>query len=1120
MALNATFTADFGPWQKALDNAKQSLQPLIVSSKGLQAQLERMTKSFSGADVQKQANLAVAAVEAVGGAAKLTASEQSKLNAQLTEAIAKYAALGQTAPQGMLALADATKKVETPTDALSESLSNIGKEAVSFAAGFASFAAIHGAVTGAFDAITGGVEASIEAFSKAESAQKKLTAALTTQGTATPKVIAGYNDLATTFQKTTVYSDDLVNEMEALLTQVGNVMPSQMEAALTASTNLASGLGIDLHDATLAVGKALEGNTTALQRFGVHIDEAALKTQGADAVFQAIQGRFGGQAQAELDTYSGRLKEMANAWDNVKEEIGRTIVLNPIVEVGLRKVSDAVMGVENEAGDTAVSFAKLANSFGATPFTVGSIALVEGYASALNEIDKAVSRLKPPPPELFQPPAIGGPQAQAGLDYWNQLVEQEDKAQKAAEQAAEAFQKLKDDVTGAGIIKSLRDLNAVWTKLTPAEQQNAVAVGEIQKRYVDLASHIPDLPPSLHDFAVAMNAAAESSGLMSLKVEELKPIVDGLGPTLDSSAKAFKDWGAEVGFEATIPIISFGKAIKDIGQQIDRLPESIKKAAFSFTDFGSAVGDALTRAIEGGGDIGKAIGANLGKKISEGLQSGPLKDVSSKLGKFFSGALGAVLPGIGSLLGGLADKVFGKLFGADRKAGNQLKDQFQNSFGSLDELNKKAHDAGVTLNELFAAKGTKQVQAAIDHLNAAFEKAQKEVEQLDSDLTKAASSGELIGAKLWDGVLKHKDNADVQKVLEQVFTSGVDQAAKGFNEIAAGMDATNVQLSTMGPLADAAFGALLAKGDSVVEALDAMGPGLDAINTEMAKNGETADGALGQIEGWRALTQQFGDTFTALQGVNDELTGLSNSGLLTQQSFDALAQVVDDAFATLTAGGAASADALQLMQPELQKLWEASQTWNLSLDDGTQALLDQAEASGLVGEKFKPAAERMADSIDKLVSHLDLLIKGLGIDIPDAADQGAKGVQDAFDGVNIQIPVDYVPGSGPGQNDYQKGHGGDGAPSYASGSGGLVDFGTQTWAKLHGREAVLTEDQFNAVMGGARGGGAAGSAPVIVNVEFHQPVMADNAAAMQRFAQLTSTAMVDELRRRGVRVAA
>jgi hypothetical protein len=1118
MALNATFTADFGPWMKALDNAKDSIKDLEIRSKGAQGQLAAMMRSFSGDAIIRSANAAVAAIGDIENVSKLTAKEQERLNGILTEALDKYRALGKDAPAGMQQLADATKKVEVPTNALADAMGEIGKQAVGFVAGFASFEAIKGAVEGTFEAIVGGIESSIEAFSKAESAQKKLTAALTTQGTATPKVIAGYNDLATTFQKTTVYSDDLINEMEALLTQVGNVMPSQMEAALTASTNLASGLGIDLHDATLAVGKALEGNTTALQRFGVHIDAAALKAQGADAVFQAIQGRFGGQAQAELDTYSGRLKEMANAWDNVKEEIGRTIVLNPIVEVGLRKVSDAVMGVENEAGDTAISFAKLANSFGASPFTVTSIALVEGYAAALNEVDKAVGKMKPPPPDLFQPPAIDGPNAQAGIDIWNQLVDQQEKAAKAAAEAAQAFAKLKDEVTGATVIKSLRDLRDVWKALTPAQQANAEAIGEIQKRYVDLASKIPDLPPDLRNFAVAMNTAAESSGLMSLKIEELKPIVDGLGPTLDQSAKAFKDWGAEVGFEATIPVISFGKAIKDIGQQIDRLPESIKKAAFSFTDFGSVVGDALTRAIEGGGDIGKAIGANLGKKIADGLlgKDGPLKDVTSKLGKFFSGALGAVLPGIGSLLGGLADKLFGKIFGADRKAGNQLKGQFQDQFGSLDELNKKAHDAGMTLDELFHAQGTKQVQAAIDHLNAAFAKADAEVKQLDDDLTKAASSGELIGAKLWDGVLKHKDNADVQKVLEQVFTSGVDQAAKGFNEIAQGMEATNTQLSTMGPLAEAAFGALLAKGDSVVEALDAIGPGLDAVNAEMAKNGQTADGALGQLEGWRNLTQQFGDVFTALQGVNDMLTGLSNAGLLTQDSFNGLAAVVDNAFNTLIQGGASSQDALQLMQPELQKLWEASQMWNLSLDDGTKAMLDQAEASGLVGEKFKPAAERMADSIDKLVSHLDVLIKGLGIDIPDAADQGAKGVENAFSNINIptvEIPYQYNDQGGPpGKNDYR-----NRAPGYAGGSGGLVDFGTETWARLHGKEAVLTEDQFKAVMGGAGGGGT------VVNIgapQFSAPVFLDSPASMQRFAGHISTAVMDEMRRRGVRLAA
>ena len=118
----ATFVADFSKWDAALKNATAGLKPLEVSAKGVQAQLKSMATSLSGANIQKQAQLAVAAVNSIGGATKLTASEQTKLNATVNEAIAKYAALGQKAPADMIALAKATKQSESALGGIASAL--------------------------------------------------------------------------------------------------------------------------------------------------------------------------------------------------------------------------------------------------------------------------------------------------------------------------------------------------------------------------------------------------------------------------------------------------------------------------------------------------------------------------------------------------------------------------------------------------------------------------------------------------------------------------------------------------------------------------------------------------------------------------------------------------------------------------------------------------------------------------------------------------------------------------------------------------------------------------------------------------------------------------------------
>jgi hypothetical protein len=225
---------------------------------------------------------------------------------------------------------------------------SVAKMVVGFAAGFASVQALRNGI-GEVVAFVGD---SVKAFAEQEAAVRKMTTALQAQGQATPKTVAGYKALASEFQRTTVYGDELVNEMQALLIQVGNVMPSQMKRALQASTDLASGLGIDLRAATLLVGKAFAGETSTLKRYGVVVDEMRLKTEGASAVLDTIHSKFGGQAQSEAASYAGQIRQIANAWGDLKEAVGGVSVMNPFVQLSIRFVRDQLVnGAPGEPTD-------------------------------------------------------------------------------------------------------------------------------------------------------------------------------------------------------------------------------------------------------------------------------------------------------------------------------------------------------------------------------------------------------------------------------------------------------------------------------------------------------------------------------------------------------------------------------------------------------------------------------------------------------------------------------------------------------------------------------------------------------------------------------------------------
>lgn len=217
-------------------------------------------------------------------------------------------------------LQDGVKRAAEATESLESTVGRVGK-----------------AIVGAFSVhqVLEFGRVTTQAFGEQESALRKLEAALLAQGMLTPVVSQQYKDLAAQFQQTTVFSDDLVTEMQALLVQVGNVMPNQMEGALEAATNLAAGLGIDLRTATMLVGKAFEGETGTLKRYGIVIDETKLKAGGTAVVLEAINQKFGGQAQAQIQTYNGKLAQFNNTLNDSQEDIGGVVTqgLTPMLDL-------------------------------------------------------------------------------------------------------------------------------------------------------------------------------------------------------------------------------------------------------------------------------------------------------------------------------------------------------------------------------------------------------------------------------------------------------------------------------------------------------------------------------------------------------------------------------------------------------------------------------------------------------------------------------------------------------------------------------------------------------------------------------------------------------------------
>lgn len=211
---------------------------------------------------------------------------------------------------------------------------------------------------------------------------------------------------------------------------------------------------------------------------------------------------------------------------------------------------------------------------------------------------------------------------------------------------------------------------------------------------------------------------------------------DNLGTTfrqsVEDSAEEIAD--IRVSMEAMDAIrfndtwIEYQQGVRAASEDVERIRQQMQQIQ-TWRGVGESLANAVIGALQGGGDVGKALGGEVGKQL--GTQLGTKigdwagKSIGGSLGAAISGIAGTVMPVVGTLLGSLAGSAIGKLFGGEGKKVNDLRDGFVAAAGGIHELNVKAQEAGLTLDRLLRAKNVKDYQAAIEELNAALDEQAK-----------------------------------------------------------------------------------------------------------------------------------------------------------------------------------------------------------------------------------------------------------------------------------------------------------------------------------------------------------------------------------------------------------
>lgn len=220
-------------------------------------------------------------------------------------------------------------------------------------------------VSSVIDSATGFVGSAIGAANESDLAQAKLNATLRASGQFSSDYSEDLKKLATEFESLSTVNDEAVLDAERLLVSFG-AERDQVKGLTGAALDLSRGLGVDLQSAALLLGKAVAGEFATLSRYGILVDENASKSEKLASALDQITTRFGGSAQAEAETFAGRIMQLANAKENLLERIGQIITQSPLftaaIEAGVHVIDSMTESVDRDAGElTALAEGALAS---------------------------------------------------------------------------------------------------------------------------------------------------------------------------------------------------------------------------------------------------------------------------------------------------------------------------------------------------------------------------------------------------------------------------------------------------------------------------------------------------------------------------------------------------------------------------------------------------------------------------------------------------------------------------------------------------------------------------------------------------------------------------------------
>ena len=321
-----------------------------------------------------------------------------------------------------------------------------------------------------FGAVYGAIEEVVGAYKEAEKANNQLTQAMKSQGIFSETLLSTYKEQASELQNLTGISDEnILNSQRTLQAYVGNRAVTQ---DLTKATlDFATALGTDAASAAQTIGKAIDGNVGALSRYGITIDENLSKQERMVAIQEALNQKFGGQAEA-AGAGLGALNKLKEAYNDLQEEIGKKLA--PAIEAA------------------AIAFTNIFN--GASEWIASTNETGKASDATSEKIEKLRNQIKLLADQQKMG-AAGSDNAQAQIDQKLGLIQQLEEKQEQAAQREMQRENAKNQALNEANNKAIEEKEAaeeaahqkeLEDKNRREQEKDEYSQAWFEKRYADL----------------------------------------------------------------------------------------------------------------------------------------------------------------------------------------------------------------------------------------------------------------------------------------------------------------------------------------------------------------------------------------------------------------------------------------------------------------------------------------------------------------------------------------------------------------------------------------------------------------------------------------------------------